>query len=282
MLLVLLLMIGYSICTPLHAQEDLDGSAASESDQPTSLSLDELPSPPNELSEMIEAGRVTFIVGGQRPSETKGDSSGTTTTKRFDSGFGRRGRWGRRLSFDAETNFEVHLDYRSRARWRIRWQNEQRHLIVSIRFSNVEVEPTHNIWFKNPIHADKFWDSALVRHEFDHVKLSLLVANQKRFADDLRDHATIDMVIDGDADVNKAMVMPMVDKLVQERFAELLDLIEIRYQELDRQTRHGTRPLDEESELFPLLRDALDVPQDESPLGGDETKDANVRAGELN
>lgn len=246
-----------------HAQPDNRGKPDSrrqtdppdQSDQqPQALSLDDLPPPPAELAELIEAGRVTFVIGGRRPSETKEDSSNIATTRRYDRGFGRRGRWGSQLSFDAETNFEVHLDYRSRCRWRVRWEKDERRVVVSIRFSNIKVEPTHVIWFKRPIAADEFWDSPLVRHEFDHVRLSVMVANQKSFADDLREHATIERPIEGNAKIDRANVLPLVDVHVKERFAERLDLIEIRYQELDRQTRHGTRPLDRESELFPMLR----------------------------
>ena len=60
--------------------------------------------------------------------------------------------------------------------------------------------------------------------------------------------------VDRGKEVDRRRINQLVNKHIQNRFQQTLELIDIRYQELDRVTAHGLAPLPVESELHDLLR----------------------------
>ncbi len=54
---------------------------------------------------------------------------------------------------------------------------------------------------------------------------------------------------------NRKLVDRLADEFVQNRFQDSLELIQIRYRELDRETTNGRTPLSDDSPLNKLLRE---------------------------
>jgi hypothetical protein len=155
----------------------------------------------------------------------------------------------------AETRYTVAFDYASRSRWRIRRAGGRRELIISVRFARVRWEPSHVIWFKETSPPpDSFWDSPLVRHELDHVRLSADPRLGRRFEAMLREQNVFRVAVHDSVPVTPSFVRARVDEHVREIFGRVIDLIEIRYRELDRLTGHGTRPVGAETEVGEMLR----------------------------
>ncbi len=202
------------------------------------IKLTDLPEPPAPLAALIEQGTVKFFVG-QLPS----GKQDVNRSERRD-----------QVRFTAETQFHMSFDYRSRTQWRLNRSAGKSKLVINVTFQSVKLKQTHDVWFEQrPATAD-FWTNRLVLHEFDHIRLSADPGIEKRFAQRLRERKVISEQIDNGARVNDTVVRQVVDKHVQQVFDEILELVNIRNQELDRQTNHGLQPLPEDSSLSEWLR----------------------------
>ena len=76
----------------------------------------------------------------------------------------------------------------------------------------------------------------------------------KRFTEKLKGNPVIRYELKPGDNVNREFVDRIVEEHVDEVFQELADLIAIRYQELDRDTNHGSSELTESSDLYTFLR----------------------------
>jgi hypothetical protein len=202
------------------------------------IKLTDLAEPPAPLAALIEQGTVKFFVG-QLPSGRKAENLPGEENK---------------LRFTAETQFNMNFDYRSRTQWRVQRSAGKAKLVINVLFPQVELKQTHDVWFQRRPATDGFWTNRLVLHEFDHVRLSSDPRIEKRFAQRLRDSKVITKLVDANARINDAVVRRVVDEHVKQVFAEILELVKVRNQELDRQTNHGVRPLPEDSTLSEWLR----------------------------
>ncbi len=205
---------------------------------PRPIELSDLPEPPEPLGDLIEAGRVTFEAGEREEST---ELSGGLRTA-------------------AETHYKIAYNYNSRSRWAV--DSANRRLRITVRFFSIRWEPTHVIWFRRRPETDGFWSDVLVRHEFDHVRISNDPRLAKRFEEMLREKSVIShQLSEGDV-VNRPFVDHLVAEHVDNVFAEISELIAIRYKELDRVTRHGRDAVPEDSPLNRWLKpDSSQQPQ---------------------
>lgn len=226
------------------------------------LPLEQLPDPPSDLAALIQLGSVQFVVGGT--ATTQPGSATAPEAEPDPVNQSRRRLWRRRsiTRFDAETSFTVRVNYNSQMRWRIRQRDDERQLRITVRFRDVTVNTSHVIWLRRLRSRTRFWDSALVQHEFDHVRISTDARFQSSLEDDLRERNVIERTIDDDFKVDQESVQTLVDELVTDRFNQMTELINIRYRELDRQTNHGTLAIPPDSDLIPILRPE---PSDDPP-----------------
>ena len=205
-------------------------TASAHADRAIAIPLSQLPAPPPELEALINAGSVTFETGIRDlervpPPDPK---------------------------IIGETRYKVAYTYKSRAKWRI--NNFHRRLTITVRFQRVEWKPTHVIWLRDVPPSEEFWEGSTLLHEFDHVRISSDERMAKRFAELLRERSVFHHELQPGERVNQGVVDRLVERHVETIFNELADLIAIRYVELDRETKHGTRLLPESSELYSLLR----------------------------
>jgi hypothetical protein len=199
-------------------------------EKPTPIKLSDLPEPPAEIRELIEAGQVTLEAGEREASQTP--------------------QTGPRIT--AETNYRITYNYKTRSRWKVDSQN--RRVVITVRFRDIEWQPTHRIWFQKRPDTEDFWSNRLVLHEFDHVRISSDHRVAERFEQLLRSKGSITQSLSVDDIVDRAFVDRLVDEHVVEMFSEISDLVSIRYKELDRVTSHGLNPLPKDSSLSGLLR----------------------------
>ncbi len=217
--------------------------------------LKELPMPPADLAPWLQRGDVTFMIGGQRPSVV--DPSRST------------GALGR--DFDAETQFRLSYSFKSRCLWDWAENAAARRLAIGVRFDRLQLAVEHRVWLREMPDSSHFWDSPLVRHELDHVRLSSDPRLKTLFVKAVDKRDRIELTLDQSASLitsatrrltnssfgNRSLLnhlsgtdaQPWMDAVVQEEFDKIVQLVEIRYQELDRQTEHGRQPIPNTGEL---------------------------------
>ena len=209
---------------PLFLIHVLPSAFVFSDESQTTLSAGDLPVPPDDVAELLECGRVTFRYG-PRPSlgnDALADQS---------------------LKVAGETRFHLEYRYSSRTRWRTRRGDDERQVVIDVEYDSLRLDFFHDVWFRKKPSLQSFWDERLVRHELDHVRISSNPRIEERFAALVRRHSTIVRAIPQETAVDNALVRELVKQQVQEAFDEIVDLVQIRYVELDRLTRHGMRPL---------------------------------------
>ena len=239
------------------------GAVAIAEDEPSriirELKLSDLPPVPEDLKALVEANELTFRIGGTRPSLIDRSGSSGSRTRRFD----------------AETQFRLSYTFRSRCQWKTVANSSSpdsiKQLAIKVRFDRIRTSLKHQVWLRRMPDESAFWDSPLVRHEFDHVRISsdprlvelfrksvlthqrmeltraeseplIAVAYRKWNASWLGRGTLLNYLKNDDAKV-------WVKNAVQGEFDRLVELVEIRYAELDRVTDHGRRSVPTEGPL---------------------------------
>ena len=216
------------------------------------LTLADLPPVPDELRDLIDQNVLVFLVGGTRPSLN--DSVRST------------GRQDRR--FDGETQFRLSYKFNSRCQWSVMREPDKpdtvQRLAVKVRFQQIRLKVGHQIWLREIPDLETFWDSPLVRHEFDHVRISSDRRIESLFNEAVRRHQRIELSKSESepfiaiayrklnassrrgtllSHLSSEDAKPFVKNAVQAEFDRIVQLLEIRYAELDRATDHGRLPV---------------------------------------
>ncbi|MGB7324340.1 MAG: hypothetical protein WBD31_05675 [Rubripirellula sp.] len=199
------------------------GMADAGSAEITPIKVSSLPKPPEKIAAWIKQGNVSFESGTRPPSR---QSSG-----------------GPRIT--GETRYRLIYHFRSKSDWRVLGSK----IVIRVRFRDVRWQTSHVIWFENRPNTDGFWDNQLVRHEFDHVEISTDPRIEKLFRSRLRDTTVIERLIQPGVRIRESDVDKIVEDAVREMFDEISELVEIRYKELDRLTKHGQLPLPPDEEI---------------------------------
>lgn len=182
----------------------------------TETELAGLPEPPDAIRELMQRANVKlyFYDSGKYPRQYAGET-------RFS------------------TNYESKMNYR----WRlIRIAGGKRQLVIRTNFRDVRFTDEHRMLIPIRFADADLYHHRLVLHEFDHVRISADQRFQRLFERLLR--AELGLIrIDLDENLSKRELDSLADKTVKEKtaavFQRMIDLIEIRYVELDRLTRHG-------------------------------------------
>ena len=199
------------------------------------IPLDSLPKPPAKVARLIKNGKVRLITGGQAQLSPSAVPSG------------------RRLM--GETRFHINYQFKSESRWsQTASQRARGEVTIAVRFRKLDLTVDHDVWLKSPPRAEAFWDNSVVKHEFDHVRLSADPRIKQVFLDQTKPikqfTVRLDQVADSRNRVDRTKVQQLVREKLRQAAQETKDFVQIRYQELDRITVHGMRPLPAESTLF--------------------------------
>ena len=248
------------------------------------IALDDLPPPPAEIESLIEAADVSFRTGPRPAAEAQ-----IAQPRQVPSDLARGPK------FEAETTYTLSYRFTSHCRWHLSSTSDAsgqrfRQLIIHVRYRDIELDSSHVVWFRKPPERDQFWKSPLVRHEFDHVRLSSDPILAKRLKEKLAQSSVLRLrVVDSPTeseqlapeqlapeqsassgndqadptarpdeivrirDISDVFVREYVDRHVAEVFQQIASLVEIRYRELDRVTRHGQSEVPENSVLAAWL-----------------------------
>ncbi|MCM2369293.1 hypothetical protein [Aporhodopirellula aestuarii] len=224
------------------------------------LSLVDLPEPPAELKPLLAKGKITFLVGGERPSVVNPSRS---------TGVGGR-------KFDAETQFRLSYSFKTRCRWGWDGPPASQRLAIQVGYDRLRLDVSHQVWLLRMPEPESFWDAPLVRHEFDHVRLSCDPRLTAQFVKAVNTHRRIVLTREESEPLIRAAqrrmpsswlgsgsplkyfsgadAQPWLEEIVNAEFQRIVDLVGIRYQELDRQTNHGRLAVPESGELSEWLR----------------------------
>lgn len=197
------------------AAEHVAGSGSGENEPwPTqTVPTPSLPQPPDPLQRLITLGKVNYVFYDARQLRRK---------------------------FQAETRYSLQYNSKINFRWRAVGRSAgPRTLVVRPQFDQLEFEIKHEILLPIAFAGEGFYDQQLVRHEFDHVRIS----TDPRFLNLFRKWVGEELTVlrtqcPSDADFN-LVAKELVDERVEQIFQRVLNLIQLRYQELDQTTRHG-------------------------------------------
>jgi hypothetical protein len=168
-----------------------------------------------------------------------------------------------RRQYAAETRFKIEYSTQSRFRWQAtRSAVGTSQLVVRPNFDDIQFTVSHEILLPADFATDQIFANPLVRHEFDHVRIS----TDLRFRDNLvrwlkRDLQQIRVDLNAGAPRGKwgEIAHSELRRQTDSYFQKMIELVQIRYAELDRTTDHGTSPLP--PDFFPGVL-AVDPPVD--------------------
>ena len=209
--------------SPAPTQNFLRSSGASESWPSETVSSPALPQPPEAIARLQRAGNVSFVF--------------------YDPAVHAR-------RYAGETRFSIDYRSKSRFRWRlVRQATGQRELVIRTNFDALHFDLKHQILLPVTLANEQFYQSQLVRHEFDHVRISTDPRFQKRLAEWLKSELQIvrvEVVANSSKNELNELANTVVQQQADQLFQRMLALIQVRYSELDQTTRHGAAPLPED------------------------------------
>lgn len=178
---------------------------------------EELPPPPAELKRLIKSCEVSFRFYDAEESPRK---------------------------FAGETYYSADYRYRVTSRWWVRSGPSGRELVIRPRLEQLSLSITHSITVPLSVQGDDFYSHPLVLHEFDHVRISSADRWEKWFRRRMEETmSTLRFPVKPGERPSERLVQKRVDLAAEQVFQQLIELIDLRYQELDRETQHGKRPL---------------------------------------
>ena len=225
------LRLGLHLCLTVAFCLIATQTTTAQEKSPESIDTSELPDPPTYLVALLERTPVVWQLGQRDPKVAA-----------------------ERPTLAGETKYAVRYAYNCRKRWR--YDERASKLIITIRYTRIEWIPTHRIWLRDPPAWKDFWSDRIVLHELDHLRISSDPRHGERFKQRLKDTADLELQIANGIQIDQNYINKVVDDHVKNVFRDHVDLIEIRYQELDRVTNHGRRPVPADSPLAGMLKHA--------------------------
>lgn len=148
--------------------------------------------------------------------------------------------------YQGETQFVARYSNDVRYRWKVRRDRLGVHrLSIFPEFEKIEFDVEHEVLLPIDLADANFFSHPLVLHELDHVRIS----SDPRFAATFREWMKKELreiVVEVQPPVDgnyRELAIAEVSRQTEALFQRLLQLIKVRYQELDRETKHGTVPL---------------------------------------
>lgn len=199
------------------------------------IARDLLPTPPPQIVELLQRADVQF---------TYGWDAKPASMRNFD---------GPRL--DGITVYEWGYSFNYRNRPPI--GSQRRSMTIDIDVSPSDLTCKHTVWFREVPDLQSFWSNPLVLHELDHVRISSDPRLKSLFLSQSQPPLIVELNRAAQVAPNAYAKIAAQDH-VKAIHAEILALIDIRYQELDRLTRHGANALPADAPLAAILADATE------------------------
>ena len=212
-----------SASTPV-VSDDFNWTALEGSEPwPSELTeVNNLPEAPTELARLLRAGQVAF--------------------KFYDAQNLRR-------TFTGETRMAMKYTIDVRFRWRLVRAAGKRKLAVTVQHQPTRFEMFHQILLPLDHANAQMYAAPLVLHELDHVRIAVDPRYPAQFEEWFQ-AATKSLTIELDSRTKESEFAALIQAEIQAKsvpcFEKMLQLIQIRNRELDRQTQHGRVPLAED------------------------------------
>ena len=175
----------------------------------------DLPPVPAKLQGVIEAGAVSFVFYDARQIQRR---------------------------FQGETRLLLTYSLQSQFQWRLTKRSSGREvLVIRPHFEDIQLKAAHKILLPVHLAGEDFFADRLVQHELDHVRISIDPRYQSLFQKWLSEDLRVIRQQCQPGDDYDAVAQRAVDAEVDQRFQKILELIRIRYRELDRLTEHGAQ-----------------------------------------
>ena len=153
----------------------------------------------------------------------------------------------RGIRIAGETRFESRYRYNTNARWNVTSSGIE----LRVHFRSLKLVQKHVIWLKTVPKAEDFWTDRVVRHEFDHVRISADKRIEAQFRRDVQRMTSFTVPkarVTSNGKVDNAKVQEVIRQRVKQAFERISDYVDVRYLELDRVTQHGMLPLPKATE----------------------------------
>jgi len=216
------------------ASLSLSGSTlCQEADTPTGKKADAetrelIPtdSAPEDLKRLIEDGKVTVVY----------DS---------DPEFVKAGRgW---------ADFHIQLKHSFRYSLTKTQRRGKQHLTITVTKLEPQIELTHIIRLPVPYKSPRVWDGNVLRHEFDHVAISLDPRPLLLFKHLLLHLPPIEMSLEPKEQPSEAAINQRINDAIDQRHTAVRDVIRANNIMLDKVSQHGGIPIPRRAEFFAKL-----------------------------
>ncbi len=208
------------------AQTTAPPSPLGEAPQRTPLTAERLPPPPADLAPLLERAPVSWEFYDRRKIKPR---------------------------YEAFTRYDLRVEQRHRFRYELSRTSGGGVLItIRVRFTHVEHQQTYRIEAPDHLDPQRFWQSRLIRHEMDHVKISshpFVAAEMIRQVKSVREFQR--ELRPGEIPT-PAVISQWIDEEVGRKLKPVLQLVQDNNHKLDEITRHGLRAFDHEV-FFALL-----------------------------
>ncbi|HLQ44959.1 MAG TPA: hypothetical protein VK137_09545 [Planctomycetaceae bacterium] len=181
---------------------------------------------PDEIKRLIEDGKVTVVY----------DS---------DPEFVKAGRgW---------ADFHIQLKHSFRYSLTKTQRRGKQHLTITVTKLEPQIELTHIIRLPVPYKSPRVWDGNVLRHEFDHVAISLDPRPLLLFKHLLLHLPPIEMSLEPKEQPSEAAINQRINDAIDQRHTAVRDVIRANNITLDKVSQHGGIPIPGRAEFFAKL-----------------------------
>ncbi len=151
------------------------------------------------------------------------------------------------------TTFQFDVTYRSKYRYQWVERAGDRQLVIEPTISQVKCKLVNEVELPSTLNHDRRWTNSLVKHEFDHVAMTL--DPRVRMLIEFLCKATPDIArtLPPSTQVTDELMDRLIHEVVDSRYQAVLKLLLANENDLDVHTRHGIRDLRDRRAYFGSL-----------------------------
>ena len=156
-------------------------------------------------------------------------------------------------SHQGYTTFHYDVTYRSSYQYQWADRIDGRQLVIDVKISQVKCAVSNQVDLPSTLNHDRRWTNSLVRHEFDHVAMTLDPRVRLLIEDLCASTPKIVRTLPASTLVTDEFVGRIVHEVVDSRYQAVLQLLLANENDLDAQTQHGLRELPNRETYFRSL-----------------------------
>ena len=147
------------------------------------------------------------------------------------------------------------LDMFYDASFQYRWEDGAagRRVTIQTEIGNLRYRISNRVELPQYLDRDDWWNNSLVRHEFDHVAMTVDPRVRMLFEHLCRNISPITRRLPRAAPVNDAVIKAIIQEEVERRYNAVIDLLIANEHALDAATGHGSRRLADRAAYFRSL-----------------------------